>query len=112
LGYFGELSGRTAIRGGSMSITPPVLPTTFGNIAGACVSRYGYIFQMFLPSKAGAAVAEDGTGGDITNDNGVDSGQAEVLWCCYAWPAFAGKGGNRAFFINQSGDVLGSRNNA
>ena len=110
-GYFGELSGRIAIRGGIRSITQPVLSAAFGNIAGACVSRSGYIFQMFLPSKAGAAVAEDGTGGDITNDNGVDSGQAEVLWCCYAWPAFAGKSGKGAFFVNQSGDVLGSRNN-
>lgn len=34
-----------------------------------------------------------------------------MLWCCYAWPASAGKSGNRAFFINQSGYVLGSRNN-
>ena len=110
-GYFGELAGRTAIRGNTQSITQPVLSAAFGNIDGACVRRSGYVFQMFLPSKAGAAVAEDGTGGDITNDNGVDSGQAEVLWCCYAWPATAGKTGKGAFFINQSGDVLGSRNN-
>ncbi len=105
-GYFGELSGRVAIRGSTLSITPPVLSAAFGNVAAAHVSRSGYIFQMFLPNTAGAGIAEDAAGGDTTNDNGVDAGQAEVLWCCYAWPSTAGNSGNRTFFINQTGDVL------
>ncbi len=106
-GYFGELSGRTAIRGSTQSITPPVLSAAFGNIAAARVGRSGYYFQMFLPSPTAAGIAEDEAGGDVTNDNGVDPGHAEVLWCCYAWPAFAGQS---ALFINQSGVVLASRN--
>lgn len=110
-GYFGELAGRTAIRGNTQSITPPVLSAAFGNVNGARVSRSGYYFQMFLPSTAAAGVAEDETGGDVTNDNGVDPGQAEVLWCCYAWPCSVGKSGDDAFFINQSGNLLASRNN-
>lgn len=110
-GYFGELAGRTAIRGNTQSITQPVLSAAFGNIVTARVQRSGYTFQVFLPSTAAAGVAEDETGGDVTNDNGVDPGQAELLWCCYAWPCFVGKSGNGAFFINQSGNVLASRNN-
>jgi type IV pilus assembly protein PilA len=105
-GFFGELSGRTLIRGSTQTIVPPVLSAAFGNVAATRVSRSGYIFQMFLPDPAGAGIAEDPTGGDIGNDNGVDPGQCEVLWCCYAWPATAGNSGNRTFFINQTGDVL------
>ncbi len=105
-GFFGELSGRTLIRGSTQSIVPPVLSAAFGNVAAARVSRSGYIFQMFLPDSAGLGIAEDADGGDVGNDNTVDAGQAEVLWCCYAWPATAGNSGNRTFFINQTGDVL------
>ncbi|MFT4512666.1 MAG: prepilin-type N-terminal cleavage/methylation domain-containing protein [Planctomycetota bacterium] len=105
-GFFGELSGRTAIRGSTLSITPPVLSAAFGNVTASRVSRSGYTFQMFLPDTAGAGMAEDALGGDIDNDNLVDPGQAEVLWCCYAWPGTAGNSGNRTFFINQTGDVL------
>jgi len=105
-GFFGELSGRTLIRGSTQSIVPPVLSAAFGNVAAARVSRSGYIFQMFLPDSAGLGIAEDADGGDTGNDNTVDAGQAEVLWCCYAWPATAGNSGNRTFFINQTGDVL------
>jgi prepilin-type N-terminal cleavage/methylation domain-containing protein len=105
-GFFGELSGRVAIRGGTQSISPPVLSTAFGNVAASRVARSGYLFQMFLPNTTAAGIAEDATGGDTANDNGVDAGQAEVLWCCYAWPQVQGNSGKRSFFVNQSGDVL------
>lgn len=105
-GFFGEMSGRTVIRNSTQSITPPVLSAAFGNVTDSRVSRSGYIFQMFLPGALGVGMAEDATGGDPSNDNLVVAGQAEVLWCCYAWPATAGNSGNRTFFINQTGDVL------
>jgi prepilin-type N-terminal cleavage/methylation domain-containing protein len=105
-GFFGELSGRVAIRNGATGITPPVLSAAFGNVADARVTRSGYVFQMFLPDSNSAGIAEDATGGDTDNGNGVDAGNCEVLWCCYAWPSVAGNSGNRTFFINQSGDVL------
>jgi len=103
-GYFGELSGRVAIRGSTATITPPVLSAAFGNIAASRVTRSGYVFQMFLPDPTAQGIAEDATGG--YTGSSVDAGQSEVLWCCYAWPAVAGNSGNRTFFINQSGDVL------
>lgn len=105
-GYFGELSGRTTVRGGTQRISPPVLSTAFGNVAAARVSRSGYLFQMFLPDTTAQGIAEDATGGDTGNDNGVDAGQSETLWCCYAWPQVQGNSGKRTFFVNQSGDVL------
>ena len=45
-GFFGELSGRVAIRGGTATITPPVLSTAFGNVAASRVTRSGYLLQM------------------------------------------------------------------
>lgn len=108
-GFFGELSGRVAVRnntGATQTIAPPVLSTAFGNIAASRVSRSGYLFQMFLPDATGAGMAETATGGDPTNTVGVDAGQAETLWCCYAWPQVQGNSGKRTFFVNQSGDIL------
>jgi len=77
-GFFGELSGKTVVRGGTQTISPPVLSTAFGNIAASRVTRSGYIFQMFLPDNAGAGIAEDATGGDVTNALGVDAGRGEA----------------------------------
>ena len=113
-GFFGELSGADAVRTdeaggvGADQITPPVLSNAFGNVANSTVTRSGYIFQMYLPDAASDGVAENATGGGsgVT----IAAGQAEVLWCCYAWPSSFGNSGKRTFFINQSGDVLSSKN--
>jgi type IV pilus assembly protein PilA len=105
-GFFGELSGRVAIRGATAMITPPVLSTAFGNVAASRVSRSGYLFQMYLPLATGAGVSETATGGDPTNGLNVGPSQAETMWCCYAWPITRANSGNRTFFINQAGDVL------
>jgi len=110
-GFFGELSGKVAVRGSTQKISPPVLSTAFGNIdAQSCVSRSGYLFRMYLPDATASGpvgVTEVATtGGDPLNAQGVDAGQAETLWACYAWPQVQGNSGKRTFFVNQSGDVL------
>ena len=107
-GYFGELSGRTFVRGAnnaatSLRMNPPVMSTAFGNIALARVNRSGYIFQMYLPDPTSQPVAEAATGAGA-----VDAQRAETLWCCYAWPQTFGTSGKRTFFVNQSGDVIGT----
>lgn len=113
-GYFGELSGADPVRNdeaggvGTATITPPVLSNAFGNVATSTVTRSGYIFQMYLPDTTATGVAENATGG--ASGVSVAAGQAEVLWCCYAWPSSFGNSGKRTFFINQSGDVLASKN--
>jgi prepilin-type N-terminal cleavage/methylation domain-containing protein len=113
-GFFAELSGRTVIRGGTTTIAPPVLSAAFGNVGAttaSTVTRSGYFFQMWLPDATAQGMPEDPTGGDVANAAGVDPGQAEVLWCCYAWPSVRGNSGNRTFFINQAGDVLATNGN-
>jgi prepilin-type N-terminal cleavage/methylation domain-containing protein len=107
-GFFGELSGTVNVRGGTQRISPPVLSTAFGNInAQSNVSRSGYLFRMYLPNATAQGLTETATtGGDPGNTIGIDAGQAETLWCCYAWPQVQGNSGKRTFFVNQSGDVL------
>jgi hypothetical protein len=107
-GFFAELAGRTPVRGSTHRIEPPVMSSAFGKVDGSRLTRSGYVFQMFLPDAKAAGVVEAPTGG--SDGVAVDHGQAEVLWCCYAWPTDCGKSGKRAFFINQSGDVLACSN--
>jgi prepilin-type N-terminal cleavage/methylation domain-containing protein len=132
-GYFGELAGVAALRIydpavpgpaiGPDLLTPPILPTAFGDIlvdanTEGVVERSGYYFKMFLPGATVAGVtpgiAEVGTlgvgGADAANLPSPDD--SEILWNCYAWPVDAGKTGNRAFFINQEGDLLQFLNQA
>ncbi len=110
-GSFGELSGAMPIRGshGVTRITPPVLSAAFGNVKDGVVVRSGYVFRMFLPqTPQGLCVAEAPDGG--SDRLGVDSDLSEVVWRAYAWPTEAGKTGSRAFFVDQSGDVLACSN--
>jgi prepilin-type N-terminal cleavage/methylation domain-containing protein len=109
-GYFGELSGKVAVRGGTATISPPVLSAAFGNVAGSRVTRSGYLFQMYLPSATATGVAEAATGG--VSGTAPDASKSETLWCCYAWPVAQGNSGKRTFFINQAGDVLATNHNS
>ena len=116
-GYFGELSGKSTVRGTtSTKITPPVLSTAFGNVmaggasSGGVVIRSGFYFQMWLPSATSTGVIEATTGG--ASGTLPDAAKSETLWCTYAWPSTRNTSGKRAFFVNQSGDVLASSNTA
>ena len=61
-----------------------------------------------MPSSTGIGVPEADTGG--VGATTPDAAQSEVLWCCYAWPSSFGNSGNKTFFVNQSGDVLMTKN--
>jgi prepilin-type N-terminal cleavage/methylation domain-containing protein len=106
-GFFAELSGKVAVRGSTLTISPPVLSTAFGNITPESnVARSGYLFRMFLPDVGQTGSMEAATTGGGPGTPAVDPSQCETLWCCYAWPQVQGNSGKRSFFINQSGDVL------
>jgi prepilin-type N-terminal cleavage/methylation domain-containing protein len=118
-GYFGELAGDIGVRDSSGSasanrVSPPVLSGNFAIVTspppftGGVVIRSGYVFQMYLPSASGVGLPEADTGG--VSATAPDAGRSEVLWCCYAWPTAYGSSGHRAFFVNQFGDVMSTRN--
>lgn len=119
-GYFAEMSGTKQMRvsnagvpaaGAALTdkLNPPVLSSAFGTVAARIVTRSGYDFQMWLPGPTAGGVtpgiAEDLTGGKLAGPF-PDPNNNEILWCCYAWPMQANGTGNRAFFINQEGDLL------
>ena len=115
-GYFAELAGTQPMRVSVASmpapgnpatglLAPAVLPSAFGTITNSVVSRSGYVFKMFLPNDLFNGIAEDATGGKLAAPWPNPNNQ-EIAWCCYAWPMDQGNTGNRAFFINQDGDLL------
>jgi prepilin-type N-terminal cleavage/methylation domain-containing protein len=129
-GYFAELAGTTNIRiftpGAGQSVgaavtdrlNPSMLSTAFGNVdINGRVTRSGYFFQMYLPGPTAAGVVP-GIGelasaaliGGADPANLPDPNNCEVLWACYAWPVDHGGTGNRAFFVNQEGDLLQCQN--
>jgi len=124
-GYFGELAGSDPMRISAAGVpaagaapldllTPSVLSTAFGNINNSIVARSGFNFQVWLPgATAGgfvAGLAEAAGGGPPAALPNADN--CEILWCAYAWPTTAAQSGNRAFFINQEGDLLQTANRA
>jgi prepilin-type N-terminal cleavage/methylation domain-containing protein len=119
--YFAEMAGTVPMRvsngvvpfgpvaGAATDIlNPSVLSAAFGNVdANGVVTRSGYCFQMFLPgATAGGLTPGLGEAAAGGFNGGEDPNNCEVLWCCYAWPANAGQTGNRAFFVNQEGDLM------
>jgi len=85
-----------------------VLSGAFGDVdANGRVLRSGYMFQMYLPGVGGAWLAENSLTAAYP---AVDGALSEVLWACYAWPSSYGNSGQRAFFVNQTGEVLQSSN--
>ena len=122
-GYFGDLAGTDPLRinngmgapaAGAVGVdelNPAVMSTAFGNVAASIVTRSGYNFQIWLPDGATppVGVAEDAAGGK-TAAPFPGSNTSEIMWCAYAWPVAFGQSGNRAFFVNQEGDLLAYNN--
>ena len=112
-GWFAEMSGNIGLRDdtgavGAVLLNPPVLSSALGRVDGnGFVNRSGYFFMMLLPAALGAPLNEVGGGGTPT---GEDFDLCENTWACYAWPAAFANTGNRAFVVNQSGDVLQTNN--
>lgn len=116
--YFGELAGTHFVRafiGGvqvlspSIKLQPPVASGAFGNVQNGRVTRSGYLFRVFLPGLAGVGIPEAAAGGAELATL-PDADLAEAVWCAYAWPVNHGNTSNRAFFINESGDILQFQN--
>jgi prepilin-type N-terminal cleavage/methylation domain-containing protein len=112
-GSFGELSGLSPLTrngvGVATALNPPILPATFQTIdANGFATKSGYLFVIFLPNNAAAPVGQkDIAGGGPAP--ACDPDNCESMWCAYAWPIDLGTTGNRAFFVNQRGEILQSK---
>jgi hypothetical protein len=104
-GGFLEMSGAAPGRMQEV-LTPPLLSGAFRVLMSeGVVSRSGYLFRLYLPGPAGLPVPEPREGFRAAS---LDATLGETTWCCYAWPVAHGTSGNRTFFVNQGGDVLGT----
>jgi prepilin-type N-terminal cleavage/methylation domain-containing protein len=112
-GWFAEMAGSVNMRdstgaGGGPVLNPPVLSGSLSVVnANGFVNKSGYFFQIYLPDAAGAGLVEANGGGSPTGEN---ADLCETTWCAYAWPAGFSNTGNRAFVVNQTGDVLQTNN--
>lgn len=139
-GYFSEMAGIAQMRVADTTVapvvpqdgaatdilTPAVLSSAFGAVVDdvngdGMISRSGYNFQMWLPAAGPAPIAGVPEAGNGAGAGGLSGGataggpypdpqNAEILWACYAWPMQANGTGNRAFFINEQGDLLQTAN--
>ena len=118
-GLLGELTGQVVPRriGASLPVSPRLIDAAFQVDANSLATRYGFHFQVHLPTDdAGGAGSDADLGGDATtpgtilaNGNGITWQQ--YYWCAYAWPVAANTG-DRAFFIDHSGALYQTRGDA
>jgi len=115
-GCFGELSGGQALNqrsngnGAALPLSPPILGATFQNVdASGYANKSGYLFQIFLPDAAAIGFPESAGGVPQAQ---WDADNSEIFWFCYAWPVDTGTTGNRAFFVNQRGEILQTKMDA
>ena len=124
-GYFGELAGLVPVRQWSSAgpvpgaagqeMDPTSLSVNFKDVMSdgtdGVVEAKGY-YKMFLPDVRRLARRGHRRGNRRWQPRGhhASRANAEVLWCCYAWPVQLAKTGHRAFMVNQSGDVFSTRN--
>jgi hypothetical protein len=111
-GWFAEMAGTIAMRAAAAAVpvilNPPVMSGALGIVnAQGHVNKSGYLFAMYLPDINALPLAE-AAGGGTPGGEGADF--AENTWICYAWPAAVTNTGNRAFVVNQTGDVLQTNN--
>jgi len=115
-GFFGELAGRVAMRGTDETLDPMLLSPTYDRISADALGdgvliRQGYVFKLFLPTEETAGVRGVAETPDGWPDHpALDADEGEQRFCIYAWPVTFGVGGERAFFLDQAGDILQLRN--
>ena len=107
-GTLGELGALDPLRGTAEPIARNLLSRSVVEVdTTGTVTRTGYHFRLFLPAEDGLGVV-----GTLENEASIDPSMSERYWSCVAWPIKAGTTGNRAFFINQQGQVMELRDSA
>ena len=110
--FFAELTGAMPVRTGSGSgsrrLNPPPLSSRYV-VHDRRLMRHGYLFQIWLPGRNGRPVSEAKQGG-IDERLLPDHTLAAQGWTCYAWPVDRGVTGQRAFAIDQAGNLLATDN--
>ncbi len=122
-GFFTELAGTLPVPVGNQEGSP-ARPTFINSVLGATslknggiAEKSGYYFLLFLPSGSeNGPIRENGQpvppvfSDPMSETESAEINAQETRWCAYAWPVSAGNSGNKAFFINQAGEVCATSN--
>jgi prepilin-type N-terminal cleavage/methylation domain-containing protein len=117
-GYYTEMAGIAPCPVGTSAGTPAkpsfctsVFGTTSSSSTGLA-NKSGYNFRMFLPggATAGVPIPESGAATAPVTTVTDEINAQETRWCTYSWPTSSGNSGNKAFFVNQSGEVIATSN--
>jgi prepilin-type N-terminal cleavage/methylation domain-containing protein len=117
-GYFAELSavrntrllekGKGTDGESDFRLSNGILPTAFGDLdEKGLVHRSGYLFRMALPGPNLEWKWEKPLEKRYPK---VSPTYSASYWALYAWPQVFGSSGNRAFFVNQVGEIIGCQN--
>lgn len=102
-GFLQELAGITFLRGKQKALEYGYLSKSIGMVnERGVVSKSGYYFCCYLPGKDKAILEK--LGQQEVNQDAANS--QENYFIVYAWPIEYGKTGNRAFAVNQAGEVV------
>lgn len=112
-GYFVELSGVVPVLSGETKqpVADPFIDKIFGetsSLKGGIATKSGYCFVLYLAGETNAQPENGREVGPSSNTEEIN-GQ-ETRWLCYAWPISKGSTGEHCFVVNQSGEVLRSKN--
>ena len=105
-GFLGELAGNADLRdaAGVRVANPPYIPTSLRTDANGHSNKSGYLFTVFLPDGANAALGEIGNVGGA----GVSAAAAddqELAYVCYGWPVQINRSGTRAFATTEEAEI-------
>jgi len=109
-GFLQELAGTQNTRGGSAKVVPAYVSQVFGDsaVTTGTADKSGYHFLVYLPTAA-ASEAETAALGSNTATS-ANANVQELRYMVYAWPVQNGNSGNRAFAVNQQGEVFATTN--
>ncbi|MEK7484750.1 MAG: hypothetical protein AABZ60_10520 [Planctomycetota bacterium] len=125
-GFFTELAGTLPVPVGNQEgspARPAFINSVLGTTSmqnGGIAQKSGYYFLMYLPSGSeNGPIRENGQVvppasyvqfQEMSETEAREINAQETRWCAYAWPVSAGESGNKAFFINQAGEVFATSN--
>lgn len=108
-GFIQEMAGTANIRGKDEKISLPFMQTALGETAAknnGVAMKSGYYFYCYLPGNERAIGEQAGKMPALSPGDSNAINLQETYFVIYAWPVEPGKTGNRAFVIDQSGEVL------
>jgi len=125
-GLLGELAGEYPPRGAAAGneCKPAYISQAFftqGSGGNGLADKSGYYFRMYLADDATTADDDQGLGGTVGGAGGAELDPSthasainlqESSFACYAWPVEFRSTGQRAFVVNEVGEVYATKMNA